>query len=57
MGENTFLTRRSFVILAASLVPADKFGPLYQLLAPREKASVQNKDGATPEAAFSSNSN
>ena len=38
MGENASLTRRSFVILAASLVPAYKFGPLYQLLAPREKA-------------------
>lgn len=37
MGKNTSLTRRSFVILAASLGPAYKFGPFYKLLAPREQ--------------------
>lgn len=38
MGRNSLLTRRSFVILAASLVPTYKFGPLYKLLAQRVQA-------------------
>ena len=37
MGKNTSLTRRSFVILAASLAPAYKLDPFYNLLMPPEQ--------------------
>lgn len=38
MRKSSSLTRRSFVLLAASLVPAYKFDPFYKLMASRERA-------------------
>jgi CubicO group peptidase (beta-lactamase class C family) len=38
MGKNTSLTRRSFMILAASLGPAYRLDPFYKLIAPPDQA-------------------